>query len=125
MAPKTDLASYAFYCAPGALRSALKKHGANPNQTDSDTNKTPLMWLCEMHDKHTRSRKRMFRALVRAGAQLDARDINGLTAWDYAKLGAARGFRAFVRAEYQRIMGSAVSKDLHQAESLGVTQRAQ
>jgi hypothetical protein len=109
MAPKTDLGNYAFYCAPGALRKALKQ-GANPNDADPDTKKTPLMWLCEMHDKHTRCRKRMFRTLVKTGARLDATDVNGMTAWDYARFGAARGFREFVRREYQRILGRAPSR---------------
>ena len=101
MAPKTDLSASAFHCAPWTLRNQLKS-GANPNEPDPDTGKTPLMWLCEMHDHHTRERKRMFRYLIQAGASLDAKDLNGLTALDYAGFGASRSFRAFIRREYQR-----------------------
>jgi len=49
----------------------------------------------------------MFRYLLHAGASLTDTDINGLTAWDYARFGAAKGFRRFVRREYQRILGRA------------------
>jgi hypothetical protein len=115
MAPKTDLGSFAFYCAPGSLRSALKS-GANPNDADPDTQKTPLMWLCEMHDKHTRSRKRMFRMLVQAGARLDAVDMDGMSAWQYARIGATRGFRAFVRREYQRLLGRAPGRTVRRSD---------
>jgi ankyrin repeat protein len=104
MAPKTKLGHYAFYCAPMALLKALRA-GQDPNETDPDTGTTPLMWLCEMHDNHLRERKRMFRALLRAGAKLDAVDSSGASAWHYAFTGATRPFRKFVRWEYRRIMG--------------------
>lgn len=95
MAPKTDLGAFAFYCAPSELRAALRA-GANPNEADPDTGTTPLMWLCEMLDKHTRTRKRMFRYLVEAGASLTTLDIHGQTAWHYAAYGSSKSFRKFV-----------------------------
>ncbi|MDH0863923.1 ankyrin repeat domain-containing protein [Mitsuaria sp. GD03876] len=100
MAPKTDLSAFAFYCSPGALRRGLRA-GVDPNVRDADTLKTPLMWLCEMHNHHQRSRKRMFRLLVRAGADLEATDFAGMTALDYAKFGAITVFLRFVEHEYR------------------------
>jgi ankyrin repeat protein len=108
MAPKTTLGHYAFYCAPTALLKALRT-GLDPNEADPDTGTTPLMWLCEMHDKHLRERKRMFRALLRAGAKLDAIDLTGASAWHYA-MGASQPFRKFVRWEYRRITGQNPSR---------------
>ena len=104
MAPKTELGRYAFYCAPSNLARALLA-GMDPNEGDPETGTTPLMWLCEMHDKRLRERKRMFRSLLRAGAKLDAVDRTGAGVWHYAFAGASRSFRKFVRAEYRRIIG--------------------
>jgi len=105
MAPKTHLGACAFHCAPGALKRALKA-GADPDERDPDTQRTPLMWLCEMHDAHTRSRKRMWRRLLQAGADLHARDHAGMTAVDVAKWGAARAFRRFVEREARRLQAA-------------------
>ncbi len=101
MAPKTDLGAFAFHCSPGALKKALR-NGQDPNQADPDTKRTPVMWLCEMFDHNQRSRKRMFRLLVRAGANLELRDHSGMTALDIAKFGSIRVFRRFVENEYRR-----------------------
>ena len=101
MAPKTDLSAYAFYCAPGDLRKALRR-GEDPNQRDPETQRTPLMWLCEMFDHHHRSRKRMFRVLVQAGADIELQDHTGMTALDIAQQGAIKMFRRFVEREYGR-----------------------
>lgn len=109
MAPKSDLGGFAFYCAPGALRAELKA-GADPNVADLDTGTTPLMWLCEMLDRHTKSRKRMFRLLVSAGASLTATDIHGQMACHYAAYGASRSFKHHVFREYRRILGRVPKK---------------
>lgn len=101
MAPKTNLSAYAFYCAPGELRKALRS-GEDPNQRDPETQRTPLMWLCEMFDHNHRSRKRMFRLLVRAGADIELQDHTGMTALEVAQWGAIRVFRRFVEREYWR-----------------------
>jgi hypothetical protein len=115
VAPKTALSVFAFYCAPGSLRAALKA-GADPNERDTDTGATPLMWLCEMHDKHTRERKRMFRWLVRAGASLELTNKEGLVAWHYAAVGSCRSFRRFVRSEYKRLLGRVPSRKFKRNE---------
>lgn len=101
MAPKTDLSEYAFYCASGELRRALRR-GEDPNQRDPETQRTPLMWLCEMFDHHYRSRKRMFRLLVKAGADIELQDRTGMTALEVARWGAIKMFRRFVEREYGR-----------------------
>lgn len=101
MAPKTRLGEYAFYCSPGALRKALRS-GADPNERDPGNQRTPLMWLCEMYDHHHRSRKRMFRLLVRAGADIELKDNAGLTALEFARWGSIKVFRRFVEREYRR-----------------------
>lgn len=98
---------------------ALLKQGANPNQPDPDTGKTPLMWLCEMRDNHTKERKRMFRYLIEAGAALGARDKDELTAWHYARNGASRSFRAFVEREYRRIVGKPPNQTVRRADLPG------
>lgn len=98
---------------------ALLRQGANPNEPDPDTGKTPLMWLCEMRDNHTKERKRMFRYLIKAGATLDARDKDNSTAWDYARDGASKSFRAFVKREYQRIIGKPPSRTVRRADLPG------
>lgn len=124
MAPKTDLSAYAFYCAPGELRKALRS-GVDPNQRDPDTLKTPLMWLCEMFDHHYRSRKRMFRLLIKAGADIELRDNNGLTALEVAESGAIKMFRRFVEREYwrrraavaRRSRGAMPNRSLQQAQA--------
>jgi hypothetical protein len=115
MTSKNDLGSLAFYCAPGALRSALRR-GADPNEADPDTKVTPLMRLCEMHDHHVRKRKRMFRYLVKAGASLANTDANGATAWDYARSSASKGFKRFVKREYQRILGRVPGRTMLRSE---------
>ena len=108
--PKVSaLAASAFYCAPGRLH-ALLRAGADPNEADPDTGKTPLMWLCEMSDEHTRERKRMFRVLVAAGASLAQTDHSQLTAWHYAARSASPAFRRFVRDEYRRRFGRVPSR---------------
>jgi len=101
MAPKTELGVHAFYCNPAALRKALRD-GQDPNQRDPDTQRMPLMWLCEMLDHHQRSRKRMFRMLVQAGADLQLRDHAGLRALEVIRFGAIKVFRRFVEEEYRR-----------------------
>src|SRR5947207_12100008 len=111
MAPKTTLVHYAFYCSPGGLRAELKT-GASPTEADPETGTTALMWLANLHDKHTRTRKRMFRYLVTAGASLTQVDLQGATALDYARKGASRSFRAFVRREYQHILGRASGRTM-------------
>jgi hypothetical protein len=77
------------------------------------------MWLCEMHDNRTKERKRMFRYLIAVGAALDARDKDNLTAWDYARDGASKTFRAFVRREYQRIIGRTPNRTARRADLPG------
>ena len=111
----TPLMSHAFYCSPAGVRAELRG-GADPNAIDLDTGKTALMWLCETHDHHTRERKRMFRYLVEAGASLTATDRTGMTAWDYARAGAARSFRKFVQREYRRIVGRVPSRTMRRAD---------
>lgn len=74
------------------------------------------MWLCEMHDNHTKERKRMFRHLIAAGAALDARDKDNLTVWDYARDGASKSFRAFVKREYQRMVGRTPNRTVRRAD---------
>jgi hypothetical protein len=118
MAPMSELGALAFYCNPGALRVALRA-GADPNAIDVGTGRTPLMWLCEMHDSNTKARKRMFRLLMDAGASLEQRDAACLTAWHYASYGAARSFRNFVKAEYKRRLGSLPSRTFKRSEVSG------
>ena len=98
---------------------AMLRQGANANDPDPDTGKTALMWLCEMHDNHTRERKRMFRYLIEAGAALDAKDKDNLTVWDYARDGASRSFRAFIKREYQRIVGKPPNRNVRRSDLPG------
>jgi hypothetical protein len=101
------LSHYAFYCSPAGVRIELK-NGADPNLADAGSGMTPLMWLCDMWSPKTlRERKRIFRYLVEAGGSLTQTDAYGATALDHARNGASRGFRSFVRREYQRRLGRA------------------
>lgn len=113
--PNTELSHYAFFCAPRALARALR-NGADPNEADPQTGATPLMWLFEMHDKRLRERKRMFRALIRAGAKLSAVDSTGTGVWHYAFNGVSRPLRKFLRWEYKRILGRNPSRFVKRSE---------
>ena len=113
--PKTELSHHAFFCAPRALTKALR-NGANPNEADPQTGTTPLMWLCEMHDNQYRERKRMFRALIKAGAKLDALDLSGTGVWHYSFNGTSRSFRSFLRSEWKRIIGKNPSRFVRRSE---------
>jgi len=105
----------AFHCNPGGLRGELRA-GADPNQMDPDTGNTPLMWLCEMGDRHTKARRRMFRLLVAAGADLNQVNGEGLTAWHFAATSANKTFRRFVRSQYQRICGKVPTQHFRRAD---------
>jgi hypothetical protein len=62
-----------------------------------------MMRLAEMYDpKHFRERKRIFWYLIKAGANMAAKDKAGATVLDYSRTGSARSFRAFIRREYRR-----------------------
>lgn len=79
------------------------RNGADPNGAD-ECGVTPLMRIAEMYDaKHYRERKRMFRYLIAAGANIKAQDTAGRTVLDYARSCSARRFRAFVQREYRRL----------------------
>jgi hypothetical protein len=62
-----------FECAPSIVRWCLR-NGCDPNLEDG-SGWTPLIWLVRMYDgKHVRTRKRIFRWLVKAGARIEHRD---------------------------------------------------
>jgi hypothetical protein len=69
-----------------------------------------------MHDKHVRTRKRMFRQLIAVGASLAQRDAANLTAWHYAAESAPKSFRRFVRAEYKRRLGHVPPRTFKRSE---------
>ena len=79
------------------------RNGADPNWAD-ESGVTALMRIAEMYDaKHYRERKRMFRYLIAAGANIKAKDNAGRNVVDYARSGSARRFRAFVQKEFRRL----------------------
>jgi ankyrin repeat protein len=102
VAPVNNLPHYCFHCNPAGVRLELR-NGADPNWAD-ECGVTPLMRVAEMYDaEHYRERKRMFRYLITAGADITAKDSAGRTVWDYARTCSARRFRAFVQMEFRRL----------------------
>ena len=79
-------------------------NGYDPNAQDA-SGFTPLMWLMRMHDNHTRARKRMFRLLVKYGADINLLDAAGEKAIDHAEHNANSTLYKYVRREYCRISG--------------------
>jgi hypothetical protein len=100
-----ELHSYCWQCSPSGVRWCLR-NGFDPNAED-ERGWTPLIWLVRMYDKHTRSRKKMFRWLIKAGAKIDHRATSGHKILELAEGVCSRSFYRFVRSEYKRLTGRA------------------
>ncbi|MBV1777254.1 ankyrin repeat domain-containing protein [Burkholderiaceae bacterium DAT-1] len=100
---RTDLHWHCFYGNTSAVRACLK-NGYDPNAQDS-SGYTPLMCLVEMHDNAAyRSRKRMFRYLIAAGANISLPDTIGATLKDHVRHDQRGRLRSFVRSEISRLL---------------------
>lgn len=99
-----ELHSCCWQCGPGGVRWCLR-NGFDPNAQD-ERGWTPLLWLVRMHDKHTRTRKKMFRWLIQAGADVEHRTKSGEGLLELAKGCCSKGFYRFVRSECQRLRRS-------------------
>lgn len=96
-----ELHSSAFYCNVSSVKSCLK-NGYDPNTIDK-SGFTPLIWLMRMYDANTKERKRIFRALIKHGANIEHKDIMGETALDHSKELSCSSFYSFVKSEYERL----------------------
>jgi hypothetical protein len=99
-----ELHSCCWQCGPSGVRWCLR-NGFDPNGQD-ERGWTPLIWLIRMHDKHTKTRKKMFRWLVQAGADVEHRTKSGDGLLELAKGCCSKGFYRFVRSEHQRLKRS-------------------
>jgi hypothetical protein len=91
-----------FECGPSIVRWCLR-NGYDPNLEDG-SGWTPLIWLVRMYDgKHVRTRKRIFRWLVKAGARIDHRDKANQDLLALAK-GCSRTLYRFIERERNRIL---------------------
>lgn len=91
-----------FECRPSVVRWCLR-NGLDPNLED-DSGWTPLMWLVRMHDgRRLRTRKRIFRWLVEAGARVDHRDRADQDLLTLAKVCSQTLYR-FIRRERSRVL---------------------
>ncbi len=96
-----DLHSCCWQCSPSGVRWCLR-NGYDPNQKDNK-GWTPLIWLVRMHDSYTRERKRVFRALIKAGADIEYRAPSGDGILELAEGACSPSFYRFLRNEYERL----------------------
>ena len=100
---RTDLHWHCFYGNAAAVRACLK-NGYDPNARDS-SGYTPLMCLVEMYDnKAYRSRKRMFRYLIAAGANVALADTIGANLKDHVRHDQRGRLRSYIRSEVARLL---------------------
>jgi hypothetical protein len=98
----TEVHSCAWQCGPSVVRWHLR-NGFNPNAKD-ERGWTPLIWLFRMDDrKYVRTRKKMFRWLIKAGADIDVVANSGHTLPQLAKGVCSPSFYRFLDREYKRL----------------------
>jgi len=96
-----ELHSCCWQCGPSGVRWCLR-NGYDPNAED-ERGWTPLIWLVRMYDRRTRERKKMFRWLIAAGADIEHKAKSGHNILELAEDCCAPSFYRFVRKEYERL----------------------
>ncbi len=98
----TEVHSCAWQCGPSVVRWHLR-NGFDPNSKD-ERGWTPLIWLFRMDDsRYVRTRKKMFRWLIKAGADIDVVATSGHTLPQLAKGVCSPTFYRFLEREYRRL----------------------
>jgi ankyrin repeat protein len=98
----TEVHSSAWQCGPSVVRRHLR-NGFDPNSKD-ERGWTPLIWLFRMGDpKHVRARKRIFRWLIEAGADINVIANSGHNVLQLAKSVCSPTFYRFLEREHRRI----------------------
>jgi|SRR5437660_9328720 len=98
----TEVHASAWQCGPSVVRRHLR-NGFDPNTKD-ERGWTPLIWLFRMGDrKHERKRKRMFRWLIEAGADINVKANSGHNILQLAKGVCSKGMYRFLEREHRRL----------------------
>ena len=98
----TEVHASAWQCGPSVVRRHLR-NGFDPNTKD-ERGWTPLVWLFRMGDRrYVRKRKRMFRWLIEAGADINVVAKSGHNILQLARGVCSRTFYRFLKAEYRRL----------------------
>jgi ankyrin repeat protein len=105
----TEVHSCAWQCGPSVVRRHLR-NGFDPNTKD-ERGWTPLIWLFRMWDgRHIRMRKKMFRWLIEAGADINVTAKSGHNILQLANGVCTPTFYRFLKREHRRINASRRAK---------------
>ena len=96
-----ELHSCCWQCGPSGVRWCLK-NGYDPNEED-ERGWTALIWLTRMYSRHNKERKKIFRWLIAAGANIEHKTKSGDNILVMAKGVCSSTFYRFVSSEYERL----------------------